>query len=299
MSTTPIYRIISLFSGSKGNCTLLRVGETHILIDAGMSCRAIERALCAVGEKLSDINAILITHEHSDHTKALPVLLKKHPVPVHVADATAKELCRSGFPSDCFAVHSPCCEIHVAAGKTAPVVRINSFVVPHDSRCCVGYRFTSEGEGWSHIAAIATDMGCVTDDIRTSLCGAKEIILESNHDENMLMMGPYPYELKRRILSNQGHLSNTCAAEFLCELTSGGARHLLLAHLSPENNTPELAYLTAQAALRRKGLVQDEDYTLAVARRDTPVILYEELGEDAKQPTALTDEECGCDEDSV
>ena len=272
---TPIYRIISLFSGSKGNCTFLRIGNTRLLIDAGMSCRAIERALCSVGECLSDINAIFITHEHSDHTKALPVLLKKHPVPVHLTQETAKELCRSGFPTDCFAVHPPCFEVHVAADDSAPVIAVRSFAIPHDSRCCVGYRFTAEGEGYSHIAAIATDMGCVTEEIRCGLCGAEAVILESNHDENMLMMGPYPYELKRRILSDHGHLSNTCAADFLCELTETGTKHLLLAHLSPENNTPELAYLTAQAALRRQGLSQDEDYTLAVARRDSPVILCE------------------------
>ncbi len=274
--STPIYRIISLFSGSKGNCTLVRVGDTRILIDAGMSCRAIERALCAVGEALSDINAIFITHEHSDHTKALPVLLKKHPVPVHIADMTAKELCRSGFPSDCFVVHPPRFAVKVAANPGAPVIAVQSFPIPHDSRCCVGYRFCAVGEGYQYCAAIATDMGCVTEEIRSSLCGAGEVILESNHDENMLMMGPYPYELKRRILSECGHLSNTCAAEFLCDLTGSGAKHLLLAHLSPENNTPELAYLTAQAALKRQGLVLDEDYTLAVARRDSPVILYEE-----------------------
>jgi len=272
----PIYRLISLFSGSKGNCTLLRVGDTRILIDAGMSCRAIERALCSVGEKLSDINAIFITHEHSDHTKALPVLLKKHPIPVHIADMTAKELCKCGFPSDCFAVHPPCFEVRVAANADAPVIAVRSFCIPHDSRCCVGYRFASEGKNYCHAAAIATDMGCVTDEIRTSLYGADEVILESNHDENMLMMGPYPYELKRRILSDNGHLSNSCASAFLCDLTAVGAKHFLLAHLSPENNTPELAYLTAQTALKRQGLVQDRDFTLAVARRDSPVILYEE-----------------------
>ncbi|MBO5649425.1 MAG: MBL fold metallo-hydrolase [Clostridia bacterium] len=276
MSRNPTYRIISLFSGSRGNCTLLRVGDTRILVDAGMSCRAIERALAAVGESLSEINAVFITHEHSDHTKALPVLLKRHPVPVHLAEPTARELARAGFPTDCFAVHSPCFSVRVAAGKEAPVITVQSFPIPHDSRCCIGYRFCAEGEGYSRCAAIATDMGCVTEDIRTALSGAHEVILESNHDENMLMMGPYPYELKRRILSESGHLSNGCAAEFLCELTCTGARHLLLAHLSPENNTPELAYLTARTALCRRGLVQDEDYTLAVAHRDTPVILFEE-----------------------
>ncbi len=295
----PIYRIISLFSGSKGNCTLVRVGDTRILIDAGMSCRAIERALCAVGESLADICAVFITHEHSDHTKALPVLLKKHPVPVHIAESTAKELARSGFPTDCFAVHPPQFEVRVSANTASPVITVRSFYVPHDSRCCVGYRFSSEGENFCHTAAIATDMGCVTDEIRASLCGAAEIILESNHDENMLMMGPYPYDLKRRILSDNGHLSNSCASAFLCDLIAVGAKHLLLAHLSPENNTPELAYLTAQASLRRMGLVQDEDYTLAVARRDNPVILYEETNDTPVPPGENCDAlyPCPCEAD--
>ena len=272
----PIYRLISLFSGSKGNSTLLRVGDTRILIDAGMSCRAIERALLTVGERLADINAVFITHEHSDHTKALPVLLKKHPVPVHIASPTAKELCRCGFPSDCFAVHPQTYTLRIAASADAQAVTVQAFPVPHDRSCCVGYRFSWETEDGCRAAAIATDMGCVTEEIRCALTGADEVILESNHDENMLMMGPYPYDLKRRILSDCGHLSNCAAAEFLCELTDCGARHLMLAHLSPENNTPELAYLTVQAALKRRGFVQDEDFSLAVARRDTPVILYEE-----------------------
>ncbi|MGM9626250.1 MAG: MBL fold metallo-hydrolase [Eubacteriales bacterium] len=280
MLANPV-RIISLFSGSKGNCTLIRWGDTRILVDAGMSCRAIERALAAVGESLCDISAIFVTHEHSDHTKALPVLLKKHPVPVHLAEPTAKELLKSGFPGDCFAVHTGTFSARVAQSPHAPVLSVRSFPVPHDSRFCVGYRFTFETEpdaaaaSSPRIAAIATDMGCVTDEIREALTGAQDLILESNHDENMLLMGPYPYDLKRRILSDRGHLSNSCAADFLCDLVASGTRHILLAHLSPENNTPELAYLTARKTLENRGYMQDRDFSLSVARRDTPVILHE------------------------
>ncbi len=278
MKNKPCYRLISLFSGSKGNCTLLRVGETRILIDAGMSCRAIERALASVGESLSDIDAVFITHEHSDHTKALPVLLKKHPVPVHLSVDTAKELAACGFPTDYFFSHPPCYRMTVCGqGEGAAEISVASFPVPHDSRMCLGYRFCAEGETYSYTAAIATDMGCVTEEIRSSLYGADAVILEANHDENMLMMGPYPYELKRRILSDNGHLSNTNAAALLCELVGRGTRRMLLAHLSPENNTPELAYLTVRAALNEKGFCQGEDYMLSVARRDTPVILCDEF----------------------
>ncbi len=268
-------RIVSLFSGSKGNCTLVRWGETRILVDAGMSCRAIERALDAVGESAADISAVFITHEHSDHTKALPVFLKKHPIPVHLSEATAKELSRAGFPTDCFAVHVDTYSIRVAKDTSAPVIGVRAFHIPHDSRACVGYRFSFENGDGSVLrtAAIATDMGCITDEIREALTGADDLILESNHDENMLMMGPYPYDLKRRILSDRGHLSNCNAASFACDLVGHGTKNILLAHLSPENNTPELAYLTVQAALKKEGYVQEEDYTLAVARRDASVVL--------------------------
>ncbi|MBP3919460.1 MAG: MBL fold metallo-hydrolase [Clostridia bacterium] len=282
-------RIISLFSGSKGNCTLVRFGDIRILVDAGMSCRAIERALAAIGESPKDIRAVFITHEHSDHTKALPVFLKKYPVPVHLTEPTAKELIRAGFPSDCFAIHTGVFSVtvkdQIAGSEHTDQICIRSFPVPHDSCACVGYRFsfeTANGEETEFLpaeyAAIATDMGCVTEEIKNALRGVKALILESNHDENMLMMGSYPYELKRRILSDHGHLSNGSAASFLCELVAQGTKHILLAHLSPENNTPELAYLTVQAALQKQGFVQNQDFALQVARRDSPVTLYDDQG---------------------
>ncbi|MBQ8578542.1 MAG: MBL fold metallo-hydrolase [Clostridia bacterium] len=278
------FRIISLFSGSKGNCTFVRWGDTRILIDAGMSCRAIERSLAAVGETADDVNAIFITHEHSDHTKALPVFLKKHPVPVHITEPTAKALSHDGCPTDCFAVHTDTYSIRAAKDRNSPVIGVTAFRVPHDSRACVGYRFSFEGEDGSILrtAAISTDMGCVTDEIREALTGVRDVIIESNHDENMLLMGPYPYDLKRRILSDRGHLSNCNAAAFVCDLVAAGTKNVLLGHLSPENNTPELAYLTVQAALKQRGYVQDTDFTLGVTRRDGAVTLLDTLSSDVQ-----------------
>lgn len=274
--------IYSLFSGSRGNCTYVRAGETRILIDAGMSCRAIERALAGIGDSLAAVSAVFITHEHSDHVKALPVLLKKHPVPVHITEQTAAECRRAGIPTDCFCVHPPIFHVKVAARHDAPedsVIDVTSFPTPHDSMMSVGYRFSCMTEEGIRTAALATDIGHVTDELRTALSGAENVIVESNHDENMLMMGPYPYELKRRILSERGHLSNSVCGEFLCELVGCGTKRILLAHLSPENNTPELAYLTSLTALKRRGYVQDEDFTLAVAKRDAPVCLIKEENE--------------------
>lgn len=268
--------IYSLFSGSRGNCTYVRAGETRILIDAGMSCRAIERALAEIGDSLAAVSAIFITHEHSDHVKALPVLLKKHPVPVHITEQTAEECRLAGIPTDCFCVHPPIFHVKVAARQGAredSVIDVASFPTPHDSRMSVGYRLSCMTEDGIRTAALATDIGHVTEELRAALTGTESVILESNHDENMLMMGSYPYELKRRILSERGHLSNSACGEFLCELVGGGTKHILLAHLSPENNTPDLAYLTALAALKRNGYVQDEDFSLAVAKRDAPVCL--------------------------
>ncbi len=259
--------IYSLFSGSRGNCTYLRAGDTRILIDAGMSCRAIARALASIGDSIQNISAVFITHEHVDHVKALPVFLKQRPIPVHITEKSADVLRQSGFPTDLFVLHPPVFTVETGA------FTVQSFPTPHDSRMSVGYRITAADARGVETAALATDIGTITPEIREHLSGAVSVILEANHDENMLMMGDYPYDLKRRILSNRGHLSNTACGAFLCELADCGTRHVLLAHLSQENNTPELAYLTAKTSLERHGCTIDRDITLAVARQDQPVRL--------------------------
>lgn len=263
--------IYTLFSGSRGNAIFVRSGENCILVDAGCSCRAISQALERIGQSLCDIRAIFITHEHSDHIKALPILLKKHPIPVHVSTGTADALKMAGIDSTCIFAHAPCETVVIGESKDA--LSVTSFATPHDSRMSVGYRITARENGVTETAAIATDIGHITDEIRRGVTGVTSLILEANHDENMLLMGPYPYELKRRILSDHGHLSNSACGELLAQLIESGTKHILLAHLSEENNTPELAFLTVKQTLGLRGYTLTEDYTLAVAKKDEPVQL--------------------------
>lgn len=258
--------IVSLFSGSGGNAYLYTCGDTRILIDCGGSARAIVTALAACGTTPAGLGAIFITHEHSDHTKALRVLLKKDPVPVHIPAPcyevlTAEGTIRAGEP---FIPHPPLYSVKVGAFS------VSSFETSHDSVCCVGYRITAEGEdGTKRSFVHATDTGCVTESLCEALVGAEAAVLEANHDENMLLIGSYPYEIKRRILSAEGHLSNTDCAALAAQAARGGTRAVLLAHLSEENNYPALAEETVMHAIRTAGC----DCRVLTAMPKTPVTL--------------------------
>jgi len=254
------FRVISLFSGSKGNCTLIDTGNTRFLIDAGGSAKTITAVLERIGYSLSDIAAIFITHEHSDHTHSLSALIKKHPIPVHMTEASAKALC---LPQD-----SPLWECLVPHPVEYTVIledgsEIEAFAAPHDSVCCVGYRVTCHGG----TVGIATDLGYVTQRVYDRLFGCEAVMLESNHDRNMVKNGSYPAALKRRILSGGGHLSNEDCAEVAGALARGGTKTILLAHLSRENNTPDTAIETVLHAVERYGV------TVAAASPDEPTAL--------------------------
>lgn len=258
------YRMISLYSGSSGNSFLLITPAARILIDAGKNARALARALDEVGCPVETVDAIFITHDHHDHTSALPVLLKHHPLPVHAVEASAQVIARGApqYLTDCLRRHTPLfCE---AVGD----VTVRSFITPHDSEFSVGYRmeFTDE-DGVVHTIGYATDLGYVTDDVRAALLGCESVVLECNHDKDMLLTGPYPYHLKERILSLYGHLSNDDCAAFAGELIEGGTRHLMLAHLSEQNNDPSLAYNEVLTAIGR------DDVDLCVAAPDHMVEL--------------------------
>ncbi|MBE6620834.1 MAG: MBL fold metallo-hydrolase [Ruminococcaceae bacterium] len=258
------YRMISLYSGSSGNAFLLITPGARILIDAGKNARALTRALDEAGCPVETVNAILITHDHHDHTSALAVLLKHHPVPVHVVEASAQVIARGApqYLTDCLRRHTPLfCE---AVGD----VTVRSFITPHDSEFSVGYRmeFTDEA-GVVHTVGYATDLGYVTEDVRAALLGCESVVLECNHDKDMLLTGPYPYHLKERILSRYGHLSNDDCAAFAGELIEGGTEHLMLAHLSEQNNDPTLAYNEVLTAIGR------DDVDLCVAAPDHVVEL--------------------------
>ncbi len=253
-------RIVSLYSGSGGNSTFIRVGGHAILIDAGKSARALCRALCDIGESIENISAIFITHEHTDHISALEVLAKKHAIPIHITALSAERFDQRSTPY-CFSrllIHQ------VEFSEQVGEMRISSFRTPHDSRMSVGYRIEFFDGERQRAIGYATDIGYITDDIRKNMLGCDAVVLESNHDVDMLMSGPYPRELKMRVASRRGHLSNCECAEFAIDLAQSGTRAFLLAHLSKENNDPDLALDETGRALSGFGA------TVIAAHSDEP-----------------------------
>ena len=228
------YSITSLYSGSKGNCMLIESEQTKFLIDAGKSARALTGALESIGRSIDEIDAIFITHEHADHIGSLSILLKKHNIPVHIVGISAQNLVSKFLDGQdrSLCVHPPVFSVEIGD------INVRSFTVPHDSDYCVGYRI----EIGDSLIGYATDIGYVTDEIRDNLCGCESVVIECNHDVDKLMNGPYPYDLKLRIRSNRGHLSNTDCASLVSDLCLIGTKNVLLAHLSEENNEPNLAF---------------------------------------------------------
>ena len=254
-------KIFVLYSGSGGNSVFVRVGENAILIDAGKSARALCSALNSIGESIKSIDAIFITHEHTDHISALEVISKKNTMPIHITDISAKRFdsCQDS------SIHTSLCRHGVEFCEQVGEMRVLSFRTPHDSRMSVGYRIEFDDDGERFAIGLATDIGYITDDIRRNLLGCQAVIIESNHDLEMLRTGPYPYELKLRVGSKRGHLSNSECAEFASELAESGTRNFMLAHLSAENNRPELAYDEVSSAVSGFGA------SVCVAQPDSPI----------------------------
>ncbi len=239
------YTLKLLYSGSDGNAALLCAGEHAVLIDAGRNAKCLCAALGEAGVDPDCLDAIFITHEHRDHTTALDVFVKHHPVPVHITERSAqKMLPRVGEPlREQLVIHPPLYSVEVGP------FTFSSFLTSHDSAQSVGFRITVRKGDETHEIGYATDLGTVTPAVETGLCGCECVVLECNHDEEMLMEGPYPYDLKRRIASAKGHLSNRDCADFATRLATNGLKRLLLAHLSEINNLPELALGEVKAAL--------------------------------------------------
>jgi phosphoribosyl 1,2-cyclic phosphodiesterase len=256
-------RIISLYSGSGGNSTYIRVADTAILIDAGKNAKRLCAALKDIGSDISEIRAIFITHDHADHVSALEVLSKKNNIPIHITERSACVFDRYGpSPVCCNLVrHTPVFTEQVGD------ITVTSFVTPHDSLMSVGYRVEFFDGEEKRAVGLATDVGYVTEDIKRGLCGCEAVVLESNHDERMLINGPYPDHLKKRILSRRGHLSNRDSASLSAYLAAEGTRAFLLAHLSEENNEPTLALEETERC------IGDPCISIAVAEPDIPVEL--------------------------
>ena len=226
-------RVATLFSGSSGNCTLLRTDNTAILVDCGKNCKAVCEALKIEGMDISDIDAIFVTHEHRDHISALDVMMRKKAIPIHVTSPSAPEVCKGRSAAENAVVHSG-----LMFEERVGDITVSSFPLPHDSAAHVGYTVVSDD---GDRAGVATDMGYATMEAFNRLSGCRQIVLEANHDIAMLKSGPYPYYLKQRILSRRGHLSNDEGASLCRGLAEKGCESFILSHLSAENNTPELA----------------------------------------------------------
>lgn len=232
-------------SGSEGNCLLVSCGSTHLLVDAGISTRRIKTSLAQLGLSMDDIAAIFLTHDHTDHVCGLATLCKHHQTPLYASEGTATQLIwRLNLPSGRIST--------VRAGETLALghCRVQVFPTSHDAHESVDYRIDSaEGS-----IGVLTDTGIVTDEAFDALCGVDLLVLESNHDVEWLQSGPYPYQLKQRILGARGHLSNDDAARFAAEMVRRGTKEIVLAHLSRENNTPARALDTTVQMLGIHGL---------------------------------------------
>ncbi len=249
-------KIYPLFSGSSGNSYFLGRKEEGILIDAGKSAKQLGLALQNCEIDPLAVKAILITHEHSDHVSGLRVFATKYNIPAFTSLGTIQALEKANVANGSFPIFEIEQDLQVAG------MSVKYFNTAHDCADSIGFRVkTPDGK----ILSFATDLGCLSDEVEENLADSSLVVIESNHDENMLKVGPYPYMLKRRILSDIGHLSNRVCAEFLTRLHKNYSRKFLLAHLSSENNTPQIAYETSVCAMSMEGLVKDEDYNLFVA----------------------------------
>lgn len=246
-------RLCPLFSGSSGNSYYIGSRSAGVLIDCGRNARQLDGMLRLCGIDPLAIQAVLVTHEHTDHTNGLRVFCKKYSLPVYASAGTLRAVARSAEGLDLREMPE---SVELAG------MEVEAFPVSHDCAQPVGYRVrTEDGRRF----CLATDLGYLSHEVKGALLGCDAVVIESNHDVELLRNGPYPYHLKRRILSDQGHLSNGVCAQFLPELLKSGTRRFLLGHLSRENNRPQLAVDAAVGELTKAGYTRDVDYILEVA----------------------------------
>ena len=253
----------SLYSGSSGNSLFISSKDTSILIDAGLPGKSVISAMDSIGEEIQNISGIFITHEHLDHIKGVGILSRKFNIPIYANDKTwvAMEKCIGKIKEENIRVIDK--EININD------LNIRAFNVPHDAAKCVGY--TVEDSIGTKLSTV-TDMGVFTREIKENIKDSDVLLIESNHDEHMLKYGPYPYELKRRVLSELGHLSNEDCARAIIEIMDNRQKKIILGHLSGTNNVPELAYKTVENILIENGLSigDNKEIDLKLASRVRP-----------------------------
>lgn len=235
----------TLASGSSGNALVLSCGDVRLLVDAGISCRRVEAGLRALGLELADLTAVLITHTHTDHVSGLRTLLKRTDTPLCATAAAGRELALR-LPEAAGRLET----LELCRSRSLGAVEVTAFPTSHDAPGACGFRLdTPDGA-----VGLMTDTGYVTEEAADLLPGVTLAVLEANHDVETLRGGPYPYYLKRRILGDEGHLSNEDCARFAVTLAERGAVDIILAHLSQENNTPAMAKNAVETALSAAGL---------------------------------------------
>lgn len=249
-----------LFSGSSGNSIFLSCGGVRLLVDAGMSAAREEAALREIGVDVRELDGVLVTHEHVDHVRGLGVLCRKYGLPVYANEGTWNGILQreSGIPQRCRRVFYTGEDFYIGAMSVHP------FPIPHDALEPVGYTLSCQGLS----CGIATDIGHIEEGWMRAVSGCQALVIEANHDVEMVERGPYPLRLKKRILSRHGHLSNVDCAKALVKLAGAGTRAAFLAHLSADNNLPELAYNTVCGALTEAGYDVSGAISVSVARRD-------------------------------
>lgn len=260
-------KFCNLFSGSKGNCTYIEGSDGGILIDAGKSAKQITDKLASFDIDTKKLCGVFITHEHSDHISALRVLIKRLKLPVYATKGTLDELIyREIITID--DAH----EIKIGQTVECANLEVSAFSTSHDAAQSCGYTVKPDAD---RKIAICTDLGYISDEVISAISGSNLIMLESNHDIRMLENGSYPYPLKQRILGQCGHLSNDAASEILPNLVKGGATEIFLAHLSEENNYPDIAKMSAVNSLAAEDISEGRDCLLNVlAPSNTTGVTY-------------------------
>jgi len=252
-----------LASGSTGNCALIATDTTRVLVDAGLSFRELTRRLSLIDEQPERLTGILITHEHSDHVSGLATLARRAKVPIYMTWLTAPRLEWNEW--------TPTIETFQAGARIAiGDIEIDSFTIPHDAADPVGFCFHADGIK----IGLVTDLGYMPASVKFHLRGVQVLLLESNHDIEMLKVGPYPWSVKQRVMSRVGHLSNDALAEFITNDYDGSAAFLVLAHLSEQNNHPQIARRAAECALGpRRDLLRNHLMLASQSRPLEPIRL--------------------------
>lgn len=258
-------KFCSIFSGSSGNCQFIKTEKTSILVDAGLSGKKIQQGIINIGEDPKEIDAIFITHEHIDHVQGAGILSRRFDIPIYANEETWEAM--KSIIGEVKAHNIKVITDNVEIGD----LFVQAFDIFHDSAKPVGYNIYYKNKKLS----LVTDTGSINDNIVNSIKNSDLLLVESNHDEDMVLIGPYPWPLKRRVLGELGHMSNDVAGKLIAKVIKKGTEIVLLGHLSKENNFPQLAYKTVENILTESGIEVNPGVCLNMTYRDRPSLVYE------------------------